>query len=346
MKLHSNVMRSAALLGMLLVLATGHAQVGEPAERLLDRLGNAEPASPRAQEGNGGGYVLGDSVHFELDERGGLLYSVQGEATLSGENRGEVARLIGEATGYGEGIAGQIEAFLEQNALEIAAQPDGTAGVRVEQFVLELQAQGDQEPVQLQFDLRLAQVPESAFLEPSHSIGPADAPYVIREFADFQCPACANFRRQVFPMLEEEILSRGDVRFEFHHMPLKTIHANAALAAEASECVSAVNGDEGFWAFHDALFEYQRAWQGLGDPQSYFVRLVDELGLETDGVAACIDEREYRQEVDTSYQHAVSVLGVNSTPTVYVNGFLNRSFHEAQSYLDLFELVDAFHETP
>jgi len=337
-----SAIRSVILLGLVLTLGAAAAQIGEPSAGLLDRLGDVQPASPQAQEGDGGAYVIGDSIHFELEERGGLLYSVEGETQLTEENIAHISRLIGEASGYGEGIAEPVANFLTQNGTEIAALPGGETNVRVEQFTLRLSAQGDEQPVELEFDLQLTEVPEDIFLEAAHAIGPEDASYVIREFGDFQCPACARFAQQIFPLIEEELLSRGDVRFEFHHMPLKTVHANASLAAEASECVAAVNGEEGFWTYHDALFEYQQAWGSLGDPAPYFVRLAQELDLETEGVAACLEEREYRQVVDLSYQHSTSVLGVNSTPTVYVGGFVNRNFADPEGYLDLFELVDAF----
>ena len=54
------------------------------------------------------------------------------------------------------------------------------------------------------------------------------------------------------------------MRFEYHYLPLTSIHANAQLAAEAAECVTAANTPPDFWTYHDALFARQQAWSDLG----------------------------------------------------------------------------------
>jgi hypothetical protein len=118
------------------------------------------------------------------------------------------------------------------------------------------------------FELALAAVPEDRFPDVRHTLGPADAAVVIRAFSDFQCPFCARYGLEMLPELKATLLMRGDARFAFYHLPLLSLHANAALAAEAAACVTDANETDpgAFWAFLDALLARQGTWSGLGTP--------------------------------------------------------------------------------
>jgi protein-disulfide isomerase len=172
-------------------------------------------------------------------------------------------------------------------------------------------------------------------------LGSPDAQFVIREFSDFQCPHCANFSLNVLPLLERELLSRPDVRFEFHHLPLVSIHGNALPAAEAVECVAAANGEDSFWSYGTTVFGRLQAWQGLPDTGPYFISLASELGLSTEGLAECLAERTFLPEIQASYQNATAGLGINGTPALFVNGFKVAAWNQPSSYLELIELIDA-----
>lgn len=309
------------------------AAIGEPPEELLAAVAEHRPAAVE------GGYELAAGVTFRAELSGGAVRVVTGDGTLTPEGTAVLADLIGAATGYGTAIAEPVATFLETRAFELAGQ--GRVPLGLEEYVLELEVTGTG-PLHVEFRLALQEVPAAYFPEPAHTLGPEDAPYVIREFSDFQCPFCARYNEVAMPFVREELLARGDVRFEFHHFPLQSIHANALPAAEAAECVAAANGEDAFWAYADALFERQQAWQGLGDPSPYFVRLAQDIGLSADGVASCLEERTYLPSVQEAYGAAVSTLRLSGTPSVFLNGFRVRDFLEPGGYLRLIELVDAF----
>ena len=85
--------------------------------------------------------------------------------------------------------------------------------------------------------------------------GSSSAPVVLIEYADFQCPYCGQFARQLLPELEKRYIATGKMRVVFRHMPLQEIHPQAMMAAEAAEC----GREQGkFWEMHDALFGDQR----------------------------------------------------------------------------------------
>lgn len=87
--------------------------------------------------------------------------------------------------------------------------------------------------------------------------GKADAPIVIVEFSDFQCPFCGRALPTVKQVMSEY---KDKVLFAYKHFPLTQIHPLAQTAAESSECAK----DQGkFWEFHDKLFSAQQEWSNL-----------------------------------------------------------------------------------
>lgn len=305
-------MRRSLGAALVLLLASGAAaQIGLPPSELLGQLEGLNPTETAE------GYEA-EGVQFALETRRDALSRVTGDATLDAAGRGALAELIGAATGYGESIAQPVAEFLGVRAAELAAQ--GEVSLGVEEFLLVLGVTGEAEPYAARFALELPQLDEVSFPLARHTMGPADAAFVVREFSDFQCPFCAQYAANTLPEIKEVLLARGDVRFEYHHLPLRSLHANAQLAAEAAECVTEANDPESFWTYHDALFERQAAWAGLGDAGPYFVRLAREVGLSNEGVAACLDEGRYTGAVQEATRIATQELGLNGTPTVFVGG--------------------------
>ncbi len=145
------------------------------------------------------------------------------------------------------------------------------------------------------------------------SIGSDDAPVVVREFADYQCPACARFA-SASQRLKQEYVETGQVRFVFFDLPLQQ-HRNAVPAAMAARCA----GDqEAYWPMHDRLFEAQSQWSDADDPQALFFRYADDLGLEQRRFRRCMTTELHRDAIDQSRRVAMQ-LRVTSTPTVLVD---------------------------
>lgn len=145
------------------------------------------------------------------------------------------------------------------------------------------------------------------------SRGAEDAPVVVREFADYQCPACRSFFSTA-RRIDEEYVESGQVRFVLFDLPVTSQHPNAMAAAQAARCA----GDQGaYWPMHDALFENQREWSGLDDPLQAFRGYGRDIGIDADRLAACVRDGETRNAVERSREFA-RALGVSSTPTVVV----------------------------
>jgi protein-disulfide isomerase len=142
-----------------------------------------------------------------------------------------------------------------------------------------------------------------------HSEGPPEAPLVLVEYGDYQCPYCGA-AYPIVKRVQKRIGSR--LRFVFRNFPLTNIHAHAQGAAETAEAAAA-QGE--FWKMHDFLFENQHS---LGDPaflgQSARALKLDEARLERE-VAAHL----YLSRIDEDYRSGIR-SGVNGTPTFFVNG--------------------------
>ncbi len=150
-----------------------------------------------------------------------------------------------------------------------------------------------------------ARVEVSVDDDPAH--GPADAPVVMIEFSDFNCPYCGRFARETLPLLRENY--DGRIHFVYRDFPI--LGDSSLQAAVAAECAD----DQGaFWGFHDLLFENQRGFN-----QEMFIRFGEALELDIEQFTTCQNDSATRDEVIADYTEA-DRLGVGGTPTFFING--------------------------
>ena len=138
--------------------------------------------------------------------------------------------------------------------------------------------------------------------------GDVSAKIVVMEFADYQCPFCGAFAREIWPRLEQEYVATGKVRFVFRNLPL-SIHPRAQAAAEAALC-AARQGQ--FWAMHDRLFQNQAT---LDDEslRSYG----RSIGPAPEAFAECLERHSTLRPVqdDTTFGKS---LGISGTPAFLI----------------------------
>ena len=164
------------------------------------------------------------------------------------------------------------------------------------------------------------------------SIGRDDAPVVIYEFADFQCPGCGQFASFVTPLIKERLVEPGLVRFVYYDFPL-AMHPHAFLAARAARCA---NEQGRFWEYHDLLYARQPTWSAMRDATDFFVELGAEAGLDTGAFEGCVRSDRFAQEVTESLRLGES-LQVRGTPTLIING--KRLDSGIPSFAELEQLV-------
>ncbi len=143
-----------------------------------------------------------------------------------------------------------------------------------------------------------------------HVRGSKDAKITILEWSDFQCPFCERFTNDVDKILADY---PNDVRQVYRHFPIDSLHPQARLAAEASECAA----EQGkFWEYHDELFANQSSIAGGA---SYLKGVAGKLGLKQGDFDKCLDGKKYAGKVDAQYQEGVAA-GVQGTPGSFLNG--------------------------
>lgn len=163
------------------------------------------------------------------------------------------------------------------------------------------------------------------------SIGNPNAPVTIREFGDYQCPACGNFEPTA-ERIRKEYVDPGKVRFIFFDFPL-AMHKHAQAAAIAARCAAR---QDKFWPYHDRLYYTQSKWAEESDPSSMFLDLGLEAGLDTGKLKACMKNKTPLATINKEREAGKSVQ-LRATPTVLVG---NTEFIGGPSYDKLKKAVD------
>ncbi len=148
--------------------------------------------------------------------------------------------------------------------------------------------------------------------------GDKNASVTIVEFSDFECPFCKAFFDDAYPEIKEKYIDTGKVKFSYRHFPLSSIHPNAQIAAEASECA---NEQDKFWEYHDILFNNQSSWASLtGDLlNSTLADYAGQAGMDTTKFSSCLASGKYADQVAEDLS-AGSAAGVDGTPAFFING--------------------------
>ena len=148
--------------------------------------------------------------------------------------------------------------------------------------------------------------------ERDHVRGSPDAPAVLIEYGDFECPYCGA-AYAVLKKLEKEM--PGTLAVVFREFPLVDVHPHADLAAEAAEAAGAQGR---FWRMHDVLFEHQDALAPAD-----LVRYATALHLDVKRFAADLSAHAFLPRIRNDMKGGL-LSGVRGTPAFFINGV----FHE------------------
>ncbi|MDO8648266.1 MAG: thioredoxin domain-containing protein [Candidatus Peregrinibacteria bacterium] len=133
-----------------------------------------------------------------------------------------------------------------------------------------------------------------------HIRGNPKATVAVIEYSDFECPFC----QRVHPTYKQLMTLYGDkIMWVYRHYPL-SFHQNAQPAAEASECVAELGGNEKFWEFADIVFERKRF---------DFATIAKEIGVNEAKFTACVSSKKHTQSIADD-MNGGSASGVDGTP--------------------------------
>ena len=145
------------------------------------------------------------------------------------------------------------------------------------------------------------------------TVGNADAPVKLEEFASLSCSHCADFYKNTYPKLKTEYIDTGKVQFTYTDFPLNAPALEAALVAR---CLP----ESHYFNFLKALFENQKDWAFTEQFREKLQHNAAMLGMSTDGYNACVNSEELRQGIVERMQKAAETHKIQSTPSFIFNG--------------------------
>jgi protein-disulfide isomerase len=148
-------------------------------------------------------------------------------------------------------------------------------------------------------------------------LGAEDAPIVVIEYASMTCPHCATFHNSVFDAFVEKYVDTGIVRFTMREFPIDP--PDFPLSAAAFMLTRCAPGANGYYAAISLLFENQPLWTQVQQPIPPLRQLMAQVGLNEAGFDACLNNAAIQEGVYANYNRGID-LGVNATPTFFING--------------------------
>ena len=144
------------------------------------------------------------------------------------------------------------------------------------------------------------------------ALGSDKAPVTIIEYASMTCPHCAHFSTATFPELQKRYIDTGKVRFIFREFPLDALAAAGFMLARCA-------GKDKFIPVIEALFAKQPEWM-VQKPVPPLMEIAKQFGFSQESFNQCLANQQVLDSIQAVRDRGSEKLGVNSTPTFFVNG--------------------------
>jgi protein-disulfide isomerase len=149
--------------------------------------------------------------------------------------------------------------------------------------------------------------------QPPNMLGSPSATVTVEEFADFQCPSCA----QVHTIIKNVQSVYGNrIKFIYRHFPLNQLHKNAYDASLAAEAAGQQNR---FWDMQNQLFTSQKEWSNSTDVRPIFIGYAQKMGLDMPKFQSDLIALPTKRQVDEDIKRGTA-LKLDSTPSIFING--------------------------
>lgn len=151
------------------------------------------------------------------------------------------------------------------------------------------------------------------------TIGTADAPVTLEVYEDFQCPYCAQYSLSTEPVLVSRYVQSGVLRIVHHDIAILGrggADDESKLTATGATCA---DREDRYWDYAHWVYNNQDGENAGGFRRERLTAIAEAAGLERGAFSACLNDTTAIQEVADATTKATN-LGINSTPTMYVNG--------------------------
>jgi protein-disulfide isomerase len=147
-------------------------------------------------------------------------------------------------------------------------------------------------------------------------LGKPDAPVTIIEYASMTCSHCAHFATTTMPELKTRYIDTGKVRYMLREFPLDPLAAAGFMLARCAAKDDATK----YYAMIHTLFADQANWAFVQKPLGPLLSIAKQAGLSEQDFNACLANQSMLDKIEAIRKAAADKLGVNSTPTFFING--------------------------
>ena len=160
-------------------------------------------------------------------------------------------------------------------------------------------------------------------------LGEEQAPVTLIEYGSMTCDYCIHFHRKVLPQVKSQYIDTGKVRFIYRHFPTSEAAMRGALATQCSS--------HQYYAMLDKLYETVATWYQVENRKNIFTLYAESLGLEAEPFRACLDNKQYMNDIVNAQRQANIEYDVRGTPTFIIN---RRVVSGEKSFDELAILID------
>jgi protein-disulfide isomerase len=167
--------------------------------------------------------------------------------------------------------------------------------------------------------------------------GNPNAPIMIIEYSDYDCPFCKSFHETMNRIMTEYGVS-GKVAWVYRQFPLEQLHPNAPRISEAAYCVGELGGSDAFWKFSDSVFNER----GINDPTN-MSKLPDfavSAGVDAAAFNSCLESGKHADTVAKSIADGFAA-GAQGTPySIVIVGDQQAVINGAQPYAVVRQIIE------
>jgi len=160
--------------------------------------------------------------------------------------------------------------------------------------------------------------------------GNKDAKTTIIVYESLTCSHCANFHKEIYPLLKKEYIDTGLAKIEFRHFPLDVAAFNASKIAQCKNNLSTELGLK----ILESLYSNQQAWvkgNTIEEINENLKKFLKKEGFNLD-FEKCINNKEIEDFVLNDRIEGTKEFKVNATPTIIIN---NKKFEKSLNYKNL-----------
>jgi len=167
-------------------------------------------------------------------------------------------------------------------------------------------------------------------------LGDPNAPVTMVVYADFQCPFCGNFARDIQPQIIEDFVRPGKVKLEFREFPLlggSDLTDDENESAQSAEAVLCAAEQGKYLDYHDTLYNNQSGENRGAFSDSRLSDYAKDLGLDTARFNECLDSGRYESTI-AAMKAEGEQLGITGTPMFIINGQVTQMTQQGYDLLE------------